>query len=158
MQLGKEAAIPPHGESRGEISVTLKETSGEGGSLKAGERSFRRGSYRQNRETASLPIRVLNAASSPSFSAAGIFLNKVIAPTGSPPAPWGTSPVGSPLGQAEGTPLRYGGLGADPAAASFFYSPTGLLSGPAFLEGQLRKAKPSSVAPPFLDLVFRFDP
>jgi len=27
-----------------------------------------------------------------------------------PPAPWGTSPVGSPLGLAEGTPLRYGGL------------------------------------------------
>ena len=44
----------------------------------------------------------------------------VDAATGRPPAPWGTSPVGSPLGQAEGTPLRYGGLGANPAVASTF--------------------------------------
>ena len=28
----------------------------------------------------------------------------------SPPAPWGTSPVGSPLRKDEGAPLRYGGL------------------------------------------------
>ena len=40
------------------------------GSLEAGERSPRRASYRQDRETSSLPTRVLNAVSSPSFSAA----------------------------------------------------------------------------------------
>ena len=41
----------------------------------------------------------------------------VDAATGWPPAPWGTSPVGSPLRNA-GAPLRYGGLRANPAVAS----------------------------------------
>ena len=70
-------------------------------------------------ETASLPTRVLNAVSSPSFSAAKSFVD---AATGWPPAPWGTSPVGSPR-RSTGAPLRYGGLRANPAVASFNLSP-----------------------------------
>ena len=34
---------------------------------------------------------------------------------GHPPARWGTSPVGSPSCFAGGPPLRYAGLGDDPA-------------------------------------------
>ena len=41
-----------------------------GDSLEAGERSALRGSFRQDQESASLPTRVFNAVSSPSFSAA----------------------------------------------------------------------------------------
>jgi len=114
-------------------------------SEETGERSSRRGSYRQDRETASLPTRVFHAVSSPSFSATGTSHKKVVASTGSPPAPWGTSPVGSPR-RSDGAPLRYGGLGADPAAAPFLYLPAGLLPGPAFLEGRLGKSKSSMVA------------
>jgi len=100
---------------------------------------------------ASLPTRVFSAVSSPSFSATRTSHKKVDASTGSPPAPWGTSPVGSPLGQAEGTPLRYGGLGADPAAAPVLYLPGGFLSGPTTLEGRLGKANRHDLRSPATD-------
>ena len=55
----------------------------------------------ENPGTASLPIRVFNAVSSPSFSAAKSLVD---AATGWPPAPWGTSPVGSPPRPSRGDP------------------------------------------------------
>jgi len=43
----------------------------------------------------------------------------VDAATGWPTAHWGTSPVGAPLGFAQGTPHRYVRLRANPAVASY---------------------------------------